>query len=101
MKIPEKVICDLCKLEAKSTSTVVYPLDPHQQEAAEASLPKPPSGILMLGFGTQRVTHVPVHVCRPCLDLFFPDLKGAARHVFDAMLASRLKAAETVCVDED
>lgn len=102
MRIPEKRLCDLCKLDIVGPYVrMAYPLNAADRARVEQQLPKPPSTGLF-GFTVQwSLDAWRFEFCLGCAEGFMPMLAELKTQAIAAWLAEQQRKAEAPMGSED
>lgn len=100
MRIPEKRLCDLCRVElTKPHVRMVYPLDAADVTLLETRLPKPPS-LFGLTFSVTPEGWT-FEFCTGCAEGFMPMLAELKTQAITTWLDERARRAETPIGEHD
>jgi hypothetical protein len=102
VRIPEKHVCDLCRVElTKPSVRMVYPLDAEDLKLLEAQLPRPnvysPLSLLL----NVTPTGWTFDFCCGCAEGFMPMLADLKTQAITTWLAERARRAEAPIGDND
>lgn len=102
MRIPEKRLCDLCRLELTGPHVrMAYPLDDADRALIQAHIPAPPPTLLHLMFMTASPDSWSFEFCRGCAEGFMPMLADLKTQAIKGWLEERARRAETPIGESD
>ena len=102
MRIPEKRVCDLCRVDlgTKPFVRMVYPLDAVDIQAIQASMPPAPPSLFGLTFTVQPEGWT-FDFCTGCAEGFMPMLADLKTQAIRTWLDERARRAAMPIGDRD